>query len=367
MKKTNLLVLTRGLFIGGAELVIGNLCKHLDKFRFKVSVCYLKLNGPVGHELKQRGFEVFQLPSHKRKLYNYFSFIHLLRVIKENRIKIVHTHDTASLAVAALSKLLYPNLKIVHTFHFGNYPHLCHNNLRLEKLFCRIPDKLIAVGHEQKRAILKTFNLNSNRVATVWNGITEAADPADPAFFERYKRNGAIVIGSLSTLIEQKGLTYLLDVAHEIKKRKINAIFWIVGDGKLKFELQTKCEKFGLKDFVFFLGWIENAASTVLPIFDIFFQPSLWEAMSMVLLEAMIIGKPVVVTAVGENIHIIQHGENGYLVEPKDVTAMANNLEKLIGDSNLRKQFGLSARKIVKQKFTADKMAKNYEKIYQAL
>lgn len=71
---------------------------------------------------------------------------------------------------------------------------------------------------------------------------------------------------------------------------------------------------------------MNNASINILPIFDIFFQPSLWEAMSIVILEAMACGKPIVATAVGENRYIIDDNRTGFVVEPGDINHMTEAL-----------------------------------------
>jgi len=81
-------------------------------------------------------------------------------------------------------------------------------------------------------------------------------------------------------------------------------------------------------------------------------------------LEAMAAAKPIVATNVGENRHIIDSGKNGFLVEPKDINAMAAALEKLISDPKLRAAFGSEAKKKWEKQFTGSIMTKNYEQLY---
>jgi glycosyltransferase involved in cell wall biosynthesis len=364
-QKINLLFVTWGLYIGGAELVVANLCKNLNKDLFNISVCYLKLDGPIGRELSEKDFKVFTLPKSKLLHTDYISFLKLASIVKQKKIDIIHSQDTASLVDSSLCRLIVPGLKLVHTFHFGNYPHLPGNNLLLEKFCWRVPDKLIAVGNEQRDAIKNTLRIPDQRIITVWNGIEKKEAAIDNNIVKRFSNNKRVVIGALSTLIEQKGLTYLLDVAALLKKSHSNFIFIIAGGGPLLDALESKCRSLGLQDIVFFLGWVEDAASRILPFFDIFFQPSLWEAMSMVLLEAMAAGKPVVATDVGENRYIIDEGENGFLIAPKDIHGMAMALEKLILQPDLREKFGQAGKNKIDKYFNASTMAAAYEKVYQ--
>ncbi len=122
-RKMNLLILVAGLGIGGAEVVIKHLVHALDRRRFNVTVCCIKTAGMIGEELIRDGVEVVVLAEPGRQKPDYLTFIKLRRLIRAKRIDIVHSHTTDALADAAVCRLLMPRLKLVHTFHFGNYPH----------------------------------------------------------------------------------------------------------------------------------------------------------------------------------------------------------------------------------------------------
>jgi glycosyltransferase involved in cell wall biosynthesis len=156
----------------------------------------------------------------------------------------------------------------------------------------------------------------------------------------------------------------MLDVASELKRRGVDAIFLVVGEGHLRKELESKARDLALGDTVQFLGWVMNADSRILPLFDILFQPSLWEAMSMVVLEAMACGKPIVATDVGENRHMVKYGENGFLVAPRDIASMADALETLTKNPDLLKRQGLESRRRFQEKFTSEAMVRKYEDLY---
>lgn len=367
-RKKRVLILTRGLFIGGAELVIENICTCLNREVFEISVCYLHLDGPVSDKLRKQGIDVFCLSDLIRTKSKYLSFFYLARIVKEKKIDIIHSHGTAALFESSLCKLITPKLKLIHTFHYGNYPKMDRRNLFLEKLSWRIPDKLIAVGNEQRIKIKKTFKIASeDRITTVWNGIIQKENNINKTIVEHIVDNSKVIVGSLSTLIEQKGLTYLLDAICLLKKMNNNFKVVIAGDGPLREELERKSKSKKLDEIIYFTGWIENAAYAILPVFDIFCQSSLWEAMSMVVLEAMAAGIPVVATDVGENKHIVKNGHDGYVLKPKDSRAMAHTLNELINDQKLRKWVGVNAQRKVLKKFTAQRMADNYGSRYLEL
>jgi glycosyltransferase involved in cell wall biosynthesis len=202
---------------------------------------------------------------------------------------------------------------------------------------------------------------------TIRNGIEEIQKKPDATILSGINILDKKIIGTITTLIKQKGVTYLIDVAKRMSESRSDFVFLIVGDGHLRKELEQKVNTLGLSNYVIFTGWKENASSKVIPLIDIFFQPSLWEAMSMVILEAMSIGKPIVATNVGENCYVIKEGETGYLVEPKDIDAMCDALCRLLDNEKLRIKFGEAAKRRVTENYTAKSMAENHMTLYRNL
>ncbi len=155
-------------------------------------------------------------------------------------------------------------------------------------------------------------------------------------------------------------LASVVDAGHNVK-------FVIAGEGVLRRELEQLRHDLGLDDTVVLLGWVTNAADLVLPQLDIFFQPSLWEAMSVVILEAMANRKPVVATRVGENPRVIEDGVDGLLVNARDIDGMAAALGRLIADAGLRRRLGAAARRKVEQQLTVTHMTRAYEVVYEQM
>jgi glycosyltransferase involved in cell wall biosynthesis len=121
-----------------------------------------------------------------------------------------------------------------------------------------------------------------------------------------------------------------------------------------------------LEDAVVFTGWIPEAAARAVPAFDVFFQPSRWEAMSIAILEAMAAARAIVATRVGDNPRVLEDGVTGLLVEPGDVAAMAEALARLT-DSGLRQKLGETASATFAQAFSPEDMIRNYERVYVEL
>src|SRR5262245_37116803 len=123
-RKPNVLILASTLWIGGAEVVIAHLARNIDRQRFNIIVGHLKARGNIGDELARDGIEVVSAARLNQGRPNYFTFLDLLRLVRERQVDVIHTHTTHSLVDAAMCKLFAPRVKVMHTFHFGNYPHV---------------------------------------------------------------------------------------------------------------------------------------------------------------------------------------------------------------------------------------------------
>jgi len=348
--------------------VTANLCKCVDKDRFDISVCYLKEKGLVGERIEEQGTRVIGVPVKDTDKIDYLTFIKLRKLIKELNIELVHTQDVHSMVDSAICKLTMPRLKSVHTFHFGNYPKREGSFRLFENLFWRVPDRLVSVAGTQAEGLMELYGIPEKRLETVWNGVDVDHALEGLGLAERFRSEGKIVIGSINTLTKQKGMFDLLDVAARLKKmHEGRFVFLVAGDGHLKQPLLNKILSMGLEKEVFLLGWVDSASRKFLPQIDIFFQPSLWEAMSIVLLEAMANGKAIVTTGVGETPRILDDFDHGRVVEPGNIENMADAIGELIVDEEKRCLYGKHARKRYEDSFTADQMTRKYQCIYESL
>lgn len=362
--RVNVLLVSSGLGFGGAETVVRDLAHAIDRRRFNVSICSLRELGPVGEELARSGIDITALAATHDSSVDYLTFLKLRRLILEKRIDIVHTHTTTALVDASVCKITKPSLKVIHTFHFGNYPHIRPKIRWMEQAFSIVPDRLVAVGDVQRQQVKAFYHLRDGHIKTVRNGVRQVPTSGEAAFRTRVGADDCLLVGTVATFIEQKGLRDLLSVARRFRDTGRRAKFVIVGDGYLRPELEKLRAEHRLEDVVVLPGWVKDAATVCVPAFDVYFQPSLWEAMSIAILEAMAAGRPVVATRVGEAPHVITSGVDGYLVDVGDIGGIAEVLSTLADDRELRRRIGTAAARTVEQRFTVGHMARAYEEMY---
>jgi glycosyltransferase involved in cell wall biosynthesis len=365
--KVHVLLVANGLGYGGAEVVIQRLVENIDRSRFDVTVCCIRRRGPIGEQLARDGTDVIELSQSASAFSALLAFLSLRRVIRQRGVDIVHTHTTVALFVAALCKLMRTKFRLVHTFHFGNYPHRPRKQMLLERFGSGVADLLVAVGDEQRKQLIGAFGFRGDRVVRVWNGVAFAPPAGSGTLRRQIGADNRLIVGTIATLIEQKGLFDLLQVARRLRDRGARLHFVVLGDGVLRPRLESARSELGLDEIVTFAGWIPDAAQVGLPAFDVFFQPSLWEAMSIALLEAMAAGKAIVATRVGEAPHMVRDGIDGLLVEPRDIEGMCGAIMRIVEDPGLRRRLGSSAAAAAACRFTVEAMARAHEAIYAQL
>ena len=364
-RKKSILITISSITGGGAEHVVEHLCNSLDSSKYDIHCGYFKEKGERGEALAESGVKVVRLTDSDESKTDYFSFLKMRRYCKENNIELIHAHDIHAMMNGALIRLITPSIKLLYTFHFGNYPNIEKKKYYFEKIFTKIPDQLIAVGTRQAGEIARTYNIPERRITTIYNGVHAA-----PANKEAADSNNGdtIKFGSLSTLTKQKGIEILIDAVDRLNKKHPNRFsVVIVGDGPLKEDLMRLNHTKKLDEVISFAGWVRDANINMLPGFDVFVQSSKWEAMSVVILEAMSAGKPIVATEVGENHIVIENEKSGIIVPPNDPQLLADAMERVLEDKALRERLGGNARQRFGDNFTVNNMAANYDKLYSSM
>lgn len=351
------MIVNGSLYGGGAEHVIATLALHLREMGHQVTIGVVHDGGEVLGELKQAGFAVVTTTRA-----GHSSASNLKRAIDELGVQIVHSHDLRSLVDAGICRLRSSRIVHLHTFHFGNYPHLPWKHLMMERLASRLPDALVAVGNVQRASIVAALGLPERRIGTIWNGVDYDAQP-DLTGIDT--TDGRLRIGSVSTFGEQKGIPTLLQAAKILCDRGLRFRLILVGEGPLRASLQATAAELGLGGCVEFTGWKPDAARALLPTFDVFVQSSYWEAMSVVILEAMAARRPIVATTVGENPAVLASGQSAILVPARDAVELAEALRRVIEDSALRARLADSGYAAYVNGFTGRRMADRYATAYR--
>lgn len=366
--KIKILQVIWSLAYGGAERVVMDISQTLDRDKFDVHICCTNGKGVFAERMEKQGITVHVLADAEWKPV-YLSGLKLLRLLRNERPAVLHSHGSGPLFDASFARLFHRVPFYVHTFHYGNYPGCSPNKLIAERIASKRPDRLIAVSNAQRDALIQHLKIPPEKIQTIYNGVSKNQNINDNELINAKKRElgiqpGDFTLGTVAIFSEQKGLTFLLESAAKVINVLPKARFILVGDGPLRQELENKSRDLGLNSRVLFTG-LRTDVHELLLAFDVFLMSSLWEGMALTLLEAMAAGKPVVATDVGDNSIIVKHGITGYIVRPKDAGQMADSILQLANDPLTKDKMGKEAVKEYSNRFTLDKMMKEYASLFE--
>lgn len=365
MKK--LMILTHDLAIGGLQQVVVNICKYIDRKQFDVSVLCLNSFGEFTADIQKLDIPVSCLPKKANKP-DYLSFIKVAKIFKEEKIQIVHTHNTQAFIDGVIAGKMTGVERIVHTDHARAFPDK-RRYMFVEWLLSHFTDNIVGVSNHTGENLIKFEKISPQKIVIIPNGV-DAEKLSKKIDIEQKRKELLIakrypIIGLGVRLTEQKGITYLLNAMPAIIKKYPNITLLIAGDGPLGDELKREAQNLGLisEKYVRFIG-ARTDMHEIIKILDLYILPSLWEGLPMVILEALAVGCPVVATDVGGVMDAINDGVTGYLVTPGDHKQLENKIIKVLDDEAIREKFRLNGRKLFMEYFSAELMVKRYEKLY---
>lgn len=182
------------------------------------------------------------------------------------------------------------------------------------------------------------------------------------------RRNGPLRIVSVGRLVSVKGQAVMIAAAEELRRRNLDIELTIVGGGPRRPALERRAERLGVSDRVSFTGALGN--DEVLERYaeaDLFCLPSFAEGLPFVLMEAMAMELPVVTTRIAGIPELVEDGESGFLVSPGRSDQLADAIERLAADPDLRRRMGEAGRSKVAAEFNLDESARALRDLFAEL
>ena len=357
---------------GGMENGVVNLINNLpaDQYRHMI-IC---LSGYT--EFRDRLNQPVEFISlNKKEGKDFGVYLRLWKVLRRYKPDIVHTRNLAALA-GQIPAFLAGIKKRIHGEHGRDVfdLHGKHRKYNLyRKIFSLFVQRYITVSMDLENWLKDELSISADRITHIYNGVdTERFAPVD----EKNSNHalpfepGKIVMGTVGRLVAVKDQMTLLDsFTHLIRQEPELAEVLrlvIVGEGDLRAMLEARIEQNNLQDLVWMAGDRRDIPE-LLPQLDIFVLPSLGEGISNTLLEAMSCGLPVIATAVGGNVELVDEGQTGFLVPAGQAETMASAISILIRNTSLRRLMGQAGRFRVEQEFSLGKMVEGYKAVYDAL
>ena len=356
--------ITHDLAIGGLQQVVVNICKTIDRERFDISVLCLRDLGEYTPEIEALGIKVQLLPQKKGP--DYFSFIKVAQILRDEQVEIIHTHNTQPMVDGVLGAMFSGVKTIVHTDHARSFP----DKLRYmfaEWLVSHFCYRVVGVSEHTSRNLVKYEKISPKKIVTIMNGIDagkyQKIIDKDLKKKELGISSQGLILGLGVRLEEQKGITYLIKAMVKVRQKFPDVALVIAGKGSLEGILKEEAAELGIGNSVHFVGPRLDMPD-LLNLFDLYVLPSNWEGLPIVLLEAMASSCPIVATAVGGNSMAIKHGYNGSLIEPRNPDKLAEEIIRVLSDKNIMNKYARNGYDTFAKDFSAEIMTREYERLY---
>lgn len=372
----------RDLGVNGVVQVLLRNLQHHDHHRFRHYVCSVYRSDALAPEFRAFGVEpffmepagVFDLPRAVR---------FTSRLVRELGISLIHANRTADLGVAGLAGRL-AGIPVVSTIHWLGRPedHPEDEHLGLTRRWSEmmatvainraLPSRILAVSEAVRDSYAAVPGFPTGKTDIVYPGIDmhdrSGARSADVAALQASLRIGDAhpVLLNVGRLHEVKGQRHLLPAMRRIRARWPKAVLLIAGGGALEGELAAGIEREGLGDAVRMLG-VRRDVDALLTISDALILASESEAAPLPLFEAMRAARPVIATAVGGVLELVDDGVTGLIVPRADSEAIAAAVSRLFEVPGRPEQMGRAARERGLERYDIRVSVARIESVYDRL
>jgi glycosyltransferase involved in cell wall biosynthesis len=352
----------QSLEAGGAERVVVEYALNHDRARYSPVVCTIRGGGPLESELRRANVPVHVLGRPGRM--NPRPLFRLARVLRGLDGAVVHGHNFAGTSLASPAAVMAGAEAVVRTEHNVT---IAGSRLRtiVSRLAASREDAQTAVSDRVRESHIAAGRLKPVRFVTVRNGIGDSrllvSGRRAAVRAELGVREGAVLLLSVGSLTAQKNHRLLIESIARMDET--NVIVAVAGEGPLRDELEKAVRDTGLKGRVALLGRRLDVPD-LLDAADVFVLSSDYEGLPITVLEAMASEVPCVATDVGGNAEAIRDGETGLLVPPGDAGSLAEALDRVVRDPELRERLSRGARSVYETSFSAESMVSQTEALY---
>jgi len=377
--KPKVLVLIKGLGLGGAERLLVDSLPFLDRSRFDYHVAYLlPWKRFLVPELESAGIPVHclggmwnssegsQASSWEAVALLPQALRRLLMLQRRERFDVIQADLPVAGILARVAGRL-SSVPVVYTEH--NLQERYHSVTRWANAATYAWNRrVLAVSGEVAESIGRRGLVVRTRVVTLMNGVPVEQVRAEAAQGHDVRRElnipeDHLVVGTVAVLRSQKRLTDWFQVAARVAAERPHVTFLLVGGGPLEAEVRTLVESLGLSPRVRMPGFRADGRR-LMGTMDVFLMTSEFEGLPIALLEAMTLGKPVVSTRVGGIPEVVETGVTGLLAPVGALDELTSSVTRLLDDASLRTRLGAAGAAKVESEYHVQRRVRAIENLY---
>jgi glycosyltransferase involved in cell wall biosynthesis len=356
---------------GGTEQQLLELVRGIDKARFEPLVVSLYPGFPLEPEVRRiPGTELLSV--NRKGKHDFWVMTRILSLLRQKEVDIIQPFLTPATFFGLLSAVIdHTPVKIVTersaaglktTLGYKFYQ-------KLEDFLTRFADWIVP-NSEAGMSYLLARGIKPDRIKVIYNGVNlERLNPdlnrVDQIRNQMGLSPDGMVVGITANFKPAKDYATFLQGAKLIHQIMPQTRFAILGDGPLRSNVESMVRELGMEPFVTLFGLQRDIASYI-SCFDIACLCSSYaEGCSNATLETMALGKPVVVSNVGGNREVVDHGNTGFLVPARNPEALADSVLACLRQPDWAKDIGQRARNMVIARFSVARMVHDYEQLYE--
>jgi glycosyltransferase involved in cell wall biosynthesis len=352
---------------------IDNIVQQADRDRFEIGVCVrtdvCNIEAPVYGKNTPRwtlnGVSRREIPR---------AACELAGLLRRWKVDILHTHHYDQSIIGWLATRIYPQSRLVIGRHYSDAIYRSTQGLKrkalltLEQIVNRAAARIIVPSSFIVEILTRRQGVPPSKVDQIPYGfVADKYAVQSPTTREKVRRELGLdrrfVVGNFARLYKDKGQRFLIQAMALLRSRVPEAALLIVGEGPERARLEGLIHELGLGDLVRLLGWRRDAMALMSAV-DVVVQPTLEEAFSQVMAEALWMARPLIITDVSGAPDIIRHGENGLMVSREDANALTDAIERLALDDEFRESMAKAGREYVTGRLSIGAVIHRYERAY---
>jgi glycogen(starch) synthase len=293
------------------------------------------------------------------------------KALKLRNFDIIHAHDwlTALAGINIKYIMRKPLIATIHSTELGRRRGYLSNDYErhiheIEWILTYEAWRIICCSDYMVSEVNKFFQCPLNKIVRIYNGVDpNSLVPSSNVNRKNYAEDYEKIVLFVGRLVYEKGPHLLVEAANILKRNDIKFLF--IGEGTMKPYLLELGKKLGISEKLYFLGHVpDDVLYAIYKMASVAVFPSLYEPFGIVALEAMALGTPVIVSAVGGLNEIVINEYNGIKVTPGSAYELAKAIEKIVDNPSLSKRLIENAKNFVKN-FTWEKAAEETIKLYE--
>jgi glycosyltransferase involved in cell wall biosynthesis len=368
------------LNIGGPAIHVTNLNALMDSRRYRsilVTGIEGKHEGSMYDRVHDLGLRTVVIPELGREIEpanDISTVLKLYRVMRRERPDIVHTHTSKAGFVGRVAARLAGVPIVFHTFHghvlkgyFG--PVKSRLFVEIERFCAKLSDRILTLSTHLREELVDLRVTSRDHVTVVPLGLELGRFANQERHSGNLRKELGIaaedrLIGAVGRLVKIKNIELFLKAAAEVHLNDHRIHFVLIGDGEERRSLESCAQSLGLDHVVHFTGWRRDLPQIYAGL-DAVVISSDNEGTPVSLIEAMASGCPVVATRVGGVPDLLQNGDLGQLVPPRDPAALAQAIAKVIRNGREISVMAQRAKENMLERYALKRLIKDIDQLYQ--